>query len=92
MLEIEFYKEQVSVEFFASMMHLVKKAFNQRRKMLRNALSGYFEENGFDISKINSEDDKQQFENFLTKRAEQLSLADFRFLHRLIIEEKENNY
>lgn len=44
---------------------VVKAGFNQRRKTLRNALSGF----AFDTEKLP--------ENILTKRAEQLSVADF---------------
>jgi 16S rRNA (adenine1518-N6/adenine1519-N6)-dimethyltransferase len=43
---------------------LVKAAFNQRRKQLRNAVRGLFEE-------------EKLKEAFFTKRAEQLSVADF---------------
>jgi len=42
----------------------VKAAFNQRRKMLRNAVKGLFEESVL-------------ADPFFNKRAEQLSVADF---------------
>jgi 16S rRNA (adenine1518-N6/adenine1519-N6)-dimethyltransferase len=47
---------------------IIKTAFNQRRKMLRNALSSFqFEEN-------------KEIKELLTKRAEQLNVGDFVFL------------
>ena len=43
---------------------LIKASFNQRRKMLRNSIKAFIQEEGFEYP-------------FLTKRPEQLSVADF---------------
>ncbi|HZH55008.1 MAG TPA: rRNA adenine N-6-methyltransferase family protein, partial [Sphingobacteriaceae bacterium] len=55
---------------------VVKAAFNQRRKTLRNALSGV-------ITK-----DKMNDHSFWDLRAERLSVADYIFLTNLISEQK----
>ena len=91
MLAISFNETQFSNEYFSSVLELVKSAFNQRRKMLRNALKVYFEEKRFEFGKIISSQSKQFLETILSRRAEQLSLNDFIFLHSLIVEENKNN-
>ncbi len=52
----------------ALFIRIVKKAFNQRRKMLRNALGE------FDF------DHNEKLDQFLSKRAEQLTVNDFEYL------------
>lgn len=49
---------------------VVKKAFNQRRKVLRNALKNIGEEQGYVLDSLPAE--------YLDKRAEQLSVEDFK--------------
>lgn len=56
--------------------YLVKKAFNQRRKTLRNAFKGLEEEKGFPVTKFPAE--------LLDKRAEQLSVEDYACLARIL--------
>ncbi len=56
--------ESINFKSERSFFVLVKAAFNQRRKMLRNAVKGQFDE---DVLK----------EDIFTKRAEQLSIEDF---------------
>ena len=56
--------------------YLVKKAFNQRRKTLRNAFKGLEEEKGFPVTRFPAE--------LLDKRAEQLSVEDYAWLARIL--------
>ncbi|MFA6571304.1 MAG: 16S rRNA (adenine(1518)-N(6)/adenine(1519)-N(6))-dimethyltransferase RsmA [Bacteroidota bacterium] len=91
MLEITFNETQYPTEYFYSILELVKSAFNQRRKMLRNALKVYFDLNLFDTEKIIQADSKNHISELLSKRAEQLSMNDFIFLHSLVIEGNKNN-
>jgi 16S rRNA (adenine1518-N6/adenine1519-N6)-dimethyltransferase len=56
---------------------IIKTAFNQRRKMLRNALSAFqFEEN-------------KEIKELLTKRAEQLNVGDFVFLTSFVTRKED---
>jgi 16S rRNA (adenine1518-N6/adenine1519-N6)-dimethyltransferase len=66
-IKLNLKKEQLPIKSERAFFVLVKTAFNQRRKMLRNAVKSLFEE------------DFLQQEIF-TKRAEQLSLEDFSLL------------
>jgi 16S rRNA (adenine1518-N6/adenine1519-N6)-dimethyltransferase len=56
--------EELSVKSERALWVLVKTAFNQRRKMLRNAVKSLFDESALQDS-------------IFDKRAEQLSVADF---------------
>lgn len=62
-IKLNIKAQQPDIENFNLFKNIVKAAFNQRRKTLKNALSLY------DISKIPTE--------YLSKRAEQLSIHDF---------------
>lgn len=56
---------------------IVKKSFNNRRKMLRNTLSNELQVLG------------EEFEKYLTLRPEQLSVPDFLYLAKAISEKKD---
>lgn len=62
---------------YLNIIKLVKEAFNQRRKKMRNSISKYLEENNVDIN-------DERLANYLDKRAEQLSPQDFKDLFYLI--------
>ena len=61
-----FHDNKFGVKSFKHLQQLVKAGFNQRRKMLSNALSG------LDLPKEILDD-----EQLMKKRAEQLSVKDF---------------
>ncbi|MCX7737148.1 MAG: 16S rRNA (adenine(1518)-N(6)/adenine(1519)-N(6))-dimethyltransferase RsmA [Candidatus Kapabacteria bacterium] len=74
---------------FDEIMILVKKAFNQRRKILRNSLKEYFS-----LIKTNenfSEKNKDFIENYLNKRPEELSYLDFKELYEYFKSIKREN-
>lgn len=66
-IKLRLKKESLPVASEKTFVQLVKMAFNQRRKMLRNAVKPLFEETTLQ-------------EEIFTKRAEQLSLQDFAML------------
>jgi 16S rRNA (adenine1518-N6/adenine1519-N6)-dimethyltransferase len=65
---IERKKESPDISLISSLKSLVKKSFNQRRKMLRNTI-------GTELRNMGSE-----VEKYLTLRPEQLSVEDFIFI------------
>jgi 16S rRNA (adenine1518-N6/adenine1519-N6)-dimethyltransferase len=66
-----------------NLMELIRASFSQRRKVLSNALKQYFESKEVDVKqlKINLEKINKQY---LSMRAEQLSIDDYILFHNLI--------
>lgn len=64
---------------FDEIMILVKKAFNQRRKMLRNSLKDYF--TNIKINENSSKKTNDFIEQYWNKRPEELSYLDFKELY-----------
>lgn len=71
------FREGFNIEVFSGMMEIVKAAFNQRRKKLRNALSSFYSNKyGSDISGLEIKYGKN-VTDYLNKRAEELSCNDY---------------
>lgn len=71
---------------FKEIMTLVKLAFNQRRKILRNALKEYI------LEKVGIEKNDTitiNISQYLTQRAEQLTVNDFIYLYNFLNESKD---
>ncbi len=71
---------------FKEIMILVKMAFNQRRKILRNALKEYINEK---IGNEQIETLTESISHYLTQRAEQLTVNDFIQLYNVLNESKK---
>jgi 16S rRNA A1518/A1519 N6-dimethyltransferase RsmA/KsgA/DIM1 with predicted DNA glycosylase/AP lyase activity len=71
-------KEVALCEDFSGLMKLVRTGFNQRRKMLSNSLSPYFNQNGINTS------DFPNLAEFMNMRPEALSVNDFIRLYDII--------
>ncbi len=69
--------DSVSNDKFKAIMKIVKMAFNQRRKMLKNSLSSILKK---DEVNIKSFENNKSLEPFLSKRPEELTDRDFIFL------------
>ncbi len=82
------FKKDLNTSIFPELMEIVKAAFNQRRKKLRNALSGYCQEkHGGSIDSLAVEDNGKAAAYF-EKRAEQLSWEDYYYLWELMCKQK----
>jgi 16S rRNA (adenine1518-N6/adenine1519-N6)-dimethyltransferase len=68
---------------FDRVMLLVKAAFNQRRKVLRNALGSYINSNNIDINRL-LKSAPDEISKMFSSRAEQLSAKDFISLHNFL--------
>ncbi len=75
-LVLDFYEEQKYINAFAEIMQLVRSAFSQRRKILRNSLENYLKASNISMKAMEDELKASNLE-YLSKRAEQLSLNDF---------------
>ncbi|MFH1052358.1 MAG: 16S rRNA (adenine(1518)-N(6)/adenine(1519)-N(6))-dimethyltransferase RsmA [bacterium] len=75
-LEIIPGKDKFAGVEFDDVMTLVKAAFNQRRKVLKNALFGYFQNSGISIDDI-SKTAPREISVMFSKRAEQLNVQDY---------------
>ncbi len=82
-LVLDFYEEQKYLSAFKDIMSLVRSAFSQRRKMLRNSLENYL--NACKIPpKLLEEELKQNKLDYFSSRAEQLCLDDFIKLYEIV--------
>ncbi|HPI18820.1 MAG TPA: 16S rRNA (adenine(1518)-N(6)/adenine(1519)-N(6))-dimethyltransferase RsmA [Candidatus Kapabacteria bacterium] len=89
-VEINFIENQLDTEVFASIMKVVKAAFNQRRKTLRNSLRQFFEKE----IKLNIDDFlnlNEEIREFFTKRPEELTKDQFIKLSSLIYSYKKDD-
>lgn len=68
---------------FNKVMALVKQAFNQRRKQLRNSLDSYFSSIGIDLKDFFA-CQADDYSAIFTKRAEELTVNDYITLYNLI--------
>jgi 16S rRNA (adenine1518-N6/adenine1519-N6)-dimethyltransferase len=75
----DFNKENFNISQFKSTMVIVKKAFNQRRKMLSNAIKDFI-----DNHSVTSDIDEQFVDSIRTKRAEELTSGDFQRLNDIL--------
>ncbi len=74
---LNFKGVDISDKEYSQIMKLVKAAFNQRRKKLRNALKRYvFDNYGREVEELNSEARKKGCE-FINKRAEELTVNEY---------------
>ncbi len=71
-------REVALCEDFSGLMKLVRAGFNQRRKMLSNSLSPYFNQHGINTS------DFPNLAEFMNLRPEALSVSDFIRLYDII--------
>ncbi|NLO20290.1 MAG: ribosomal RNA small subunit methyltransferase A [Ignavibacteria bacterium] len=83
-IEINFFENPPATQNFNDVLKIVKLAFNQRRKTLKNSLSSVLKDNPF--STLNYE----KLQKFLTKRPEELRKDEFIELASLIYH-KEND-
>jgi len=90
-VEINFIENQLEHADFTSIMKVVKAAFNQRRKTMRNSLRQFFEtEIKFNIDDfINLID--EEIREFFTKRPEELTKDQFIKLSSLIYSYKKDD-
>jgi 16S rRNA (adenine1518-N6/adenine1519-N6)-dimethyltransferase len=86
-LVLDFYENQKYKTKYNEIMELVRACFSTRRKMLKNAIQNYLNLKKIDIQKLEY-DLKEQNLNYLSKRAEQLSLDDFLKLYEIISKSK----
>jgi 16S rRNA (adenine1518-N6/adenine1519-N6)-dimethyltransferase len=75
----DFNRENFDISQFKSTMIIVKKAFNQRRKMLSNAIKDFI-----DSHETGTEADEQFVDSIRTKRAEELTSFDFLKLNDIL--------
>ena len=75
---MNFHDEKKSEEEYKTILQIVKAAFNQRRKTLRNSLRNLIEKGS--QSKIDDFIIKNEMTLLFSKRAEELSLEDFNYL------------
>ncbi len=85
-IRLDFHSEQLPNEKFKAMMSLVRAAFSQRRKVLKNSLSSYLSSIKIDIIAI-EEKLQNSGHNYLKMRAEQLSLQDYDNLFNAIFKQ-----
>lgn len=88
-LVLDFYQEHKYLNDFAEIMSLVRAAFSQRRKMLRNSLENYLKACNLPPKLLEDELNKNDLRYF-SMRAEQLSLQDFVKLFEIISSLKKN--
>ncbi len=83
-IQFDFDTENPDSVYFKGIMKLIRAGFNQRRKKLSNALSGYFSNinNGKEI--IQEIKSHPKFAKFLDKRAEELTKDDFVDFYKFI--------
>ena len=89
-VDIHFIENQLDTEEFASIMKVVKAAFNQRRKTLRNSLRQFFEKE----IKLNIDDFlnlNEELRDLFTKRPEELKKDQFIKLSSLIYSNKKDD-
>ena len=90
-LEINFIENQLMRQEFNSVMKLVKAAFGQRRKTLRNSLRHFIETE----IKLNIDDfilmNKEEIQDFFKKRPEELMKEQFIQLSSLIFSYKKDD-
>ena len=81
-IEINFTNNNIETSEFKSIMKLVRAAFNQRRKTLRNSLTNYINDNiKLNLNDVVAAAEKSGIDYF-HKRAEELSSEDFvKFFH-----------
>jgi len=83
-IELRFTK-QISEELYRKTMMIVKAAFNQRRKQLRNSLKNYLVQNLGDKSEKFIEYMDEKKSNLLTKRPENLTYNEYIELNEEIL-------
>ena len=83
-LMLDFIEKPFNADYFRSLMELVRAAFSQRRKILGNALKGYLEKNSVLPLPQLSERLKTMGCNYLSQRAEELSLEDYLILLKIL--------
>jgi 16S rRNA (adenine1518-N6/adenine1519-N6)-dimethyltransferase len=76
---LDFNKDNFNISQFKSTMIIVKKAFNQRRKMLSNAIKDFIESH-----ELGTEADEKFIDSIKTKRAEELTSFDFLRLNNIL--------
>lgn len=82
-LVLDFYEEQKYTKIYSEIMKLVRASFSTRRKMLRNALQNYLNSRKISIISLENELNKLNLD-YLSCRAEQLSVEDFLKLYDII--------
>ncbi len=89
-ITLDFFAKQPAAELYNEIMKLVRSAFSQRRKVLKNALGSYLGFHGIEIAKF---EEYLNFKNiiYFKQRAEELSLDDFLTLHEEIKKIKKEN-
>ncbi len=75
------FDKTIPVEQYDSIMEIVKFAFNQRRKQMRNSLKTYLDRKTKGRSREFIEFIEKKKSNFFDNRPEQLSVDDFKFLY-----------
>jgi 16S rRNA (adenine1518-N6/adenine1519-N6)-dimethyltransferase len=86
-IEITFKKDIDNIIDFDKIMPIIRMAFSQRRKVLRNSLSTYFGSMKLDPNNVQSYFEQKSFD-VLHKRAEELTMDDFIKLYSLLQEIK----
>jgi len=87
-ISLDFFDEQYPIEKYKALMQLVRAAFGQRRKVMKNSLNSYLASINTNIAALEEELSKSEL-NYLKMRAEQLSLSDFESLYGYIIANRQ---